>query len=108
MDRQSLQRMEGLALFPIDSLFVDGKSQISTLSYQAHPQAKLLVAYWVLSFTEVQDYTQAELYILTKLCHNPNNMFLAGDTAQSIAVSTSVYVTITKSATGWLTLHFAL
>ena len=45
-------------LLPIDSLFVD----------------------------EVQDFTQAELYLLTKLNRDPNNLFLAGDTAQSIAV----------------------
>jgi superfamily I DNA/RNA helicase len=44
-------------ILPIDSLFVD----------------------------EVQDFTQAELYILTKLCRDPNNLFLAGDTAQSVA-----------------------
>ena len=35
---------------------------------------------------EVQDFTQAEIYILVKLCRNPNNLFLAGDTAQSITV----------------------
>ncbi|EJK77940.1 hypothetical protein THAOC_00191 [Thalassiosira oceanica] len=49
---------EEFDLLPIDSLFVD----------------------------EVQDFTQAELYVLTKLCQDPNNLFLAGDTAQSIAV----------------------
>lgn len=35
---------------------------------------------------EVQDFTQVELYLLTQLCGNPNNLMLAGDTAQSIAV----------------------
>jgi hypothetical protein len=35
---------------------------------------------------EVQDFTQAEIYILVKICRNPNNLFLAGDTAQSITV----------------------
>ena len=35
---------------------------------------------------EVQDFTQAELYLLTKLNTDPNNIMLAGDTAQSIAV----------------------
>lgn len=43
-------------LLPIDSLFVD----------------------------EVQDFTMAELYLLTKLSRDPNNLMLAGDTAQSI------------------------
>ncbi len=33
---------------------------------------------------EVQDFTQAELAILLKVCRNPNNLFLTGDTAQSI------------------------
>ncbi|KAL7540343.1 hypothetical protein ACHAXR_010608, partial [Thalassiosira sp. AJA248-18] len=50
--------LEKTSMLPIDSLFVD----------------------------EVQDFTQAELYILAKLCRDPNNLFLAGDTAQSIAV----------------------
>ena len=35
---------------------------------------------------EVQDFTQSELYLITKLCSDPNNLMLAGDTAQSIAV----------------------
>lgn len=35
---------------------------------------------------EVQDFTQSELYLLAKLCISPNNLMLAGDTAQSIAV----------------------
>ena len=33
---------------------------------------------------EVQDFTQAELSILTRICRDPNNLFLTGDTAQSI------------------------
>ena len=33
---------------------------------------------------ETQDFTQAELTILIHLAHNPNDMFLTGDTAQSI------------------------
>ena len=33
---------------------------------------------------EVQDLTQAELLILLRCCRNPNNLFLTGDTAQSI------------------------
>lgn len=33
---------------------------------------------------ETQDFTQAELYLLLRICKNPNNMFLTGDTAQSI------------------------
>ena len=33
---------------------------------------------------EVQDFTQAELSILLRICRNPNNLFLTGDTAQSI------------------------
>ncbi|KAL7553044.1 hypothetical protein ACHAWF_016289 [Thalassiosira exigua] len=50
--------MNPASILPVDSLFVD----------------------------EVQDFTQAELYVLAKLCRNPNGLFLAGDTAQSIAV----------------------
>jgi hypothetical protein len=38
------------------------------------------------SISEIQDWKQAEIFILTKLCTNPNALFLAGDTAQSIAV----------------------
>jgi superfamily I DNA/RNA helicase len=48
---------QGVSLLPVDSLFCD----------------------------EVQDFTQSELYILAKLCRDPNNLFLAGDTAQSIS-----------------------
>ncbi|XP_060580921.1 TPR and ankyrin repeat-containing protein 1-like [Ruditapes philippinarum] len=33
---------------------------------------------------ETQDFTQAELFLLIRLCKNPNDMFLTGDTAQSI------------------------
>lgn len=33
---------------------------------------------------EVQDFTMSELYLLTKLSKDPNNLMLAGDTAQSI------------------------
>ncbi|XP_061175910.1 TPR and ankyrin repeat-containing protein 1-like [Saccostrea echinata] len=33
---------------------------------------------------ETQDFTQAELYLLLNLCRNPNDIFLTGDTAQSI------------------------
>ena len=33
---------------------------------------------------ETQDFTQAELCLLLRLCQNPNEMFLTGDTAQSI------------------------
>lgn len=61
LDQATLDQLAatgGPSLLPIDSLFVD----------------------------EVQDFTQAELYILAKICQNPNNLFLAGDTAQSIAV----------------------
>ena len=60
LNQSAIERMvaEGSNLLPIDSLFVD----------------------------EVQDFTQAELYILANLCRDPNNLFLAGDTAQSIAI----------------------
>lgn len=48
------------------------------------------VAYLVLSVflyrPQVQDFTQSELYLLTNLSRDPNNLMLAGDTAQSIAV----------------------
>ncbi|KAK3609568.1 hypothetical protein CHS0354_019581 [Potamilus streckersoni] len=33
---------------------------------------------------ETQDFTQAELCLLIRICQNPNQMFLTGDTAQSI------------------------
>ena len=33
---------------------------------------------------EVQDFTQAELATLLRICRNPNDLFLTGDTAQSI------------------------
>ncbi|XP_053381233.1 TPR and ankyrin repeat-containing protein 1-like [Mercenaria mercenaria] len=33
---------------------------------------------------ETQDFTQAELFLLIRLCQNPNDMFLTGDTAQGI------------------------
>ncbi|KAK7091654.1 hypothetical protein V1264_009311 [Littorina saxatilis] len=42
---------------------------------------------WVLHevfVDETQDFTQAELTVLIRLAHNPNDMFLTGDTAQSI------------------------
>lgn len=45
-----------------------------------------LLPYDALFVDEVQDFTQAELYLLTKLSNDPNNLMLAGDTAQSIAV----------------------
>lgn len=45
-------------LFPVDAVFID----------------------------EVQDFTQSELYLVAKLCNDPNSLMLAGDTAQSIAV----------------------
>jgi superfamily I DNA/RNA helicase len=58
-DRNSLDIMPaGRSVMSVDSLFVD----------------------------EVQDFTQAEIYVMAKLCRDPNNLFLAGDTAQSIAV----------------------
>ena len=58
LNEECFNRMGPGSVLPIDSLYVD----------------------------EVQDWTQAELYILAKLCRNPNGLFLAGDTAQSIAV----------------------
>ena len=33
---------------------------------------------------EVQDFTQAELSIFIRICREPNDLFLTGDTAQSI------------------------
>eukprot|EP00978_Attheya_sp_CCMP212_P044437 scaffold310376_cov33-Attheya_sp.AAC.1 len=56
LDQSAQTRKEGL--LPVNTVFVD----------------------------EVQDFTQAELYLLTQLCSDPNNLMLAGDTAQSIAV----------------------
>jgi len=35
---------------------------------------------------EVQDFTQAEIFLLVKLSRDANNLMMAGDTAQSIAV----------------------
>ena len=34
---------------------------------------------------EAQDFTQAELLLFWRICSNPNNCFIAGDTAQAIA-----------------------
>ena len=48
-----------------------------------------LVPYDALFVDEVQDFTQAELFLLTKMSADPNNLMLAGDTAQSIAVGVS-------------------
>lgn len=56
------------SLLPIDSLYVD----------------------------EVQDFTQAELYLLTMLSRDPNNLMLAGDTAQSITVGVGFRFTDVK------------
>lgn len=56
-DIEALAEPGGKSLLPVDALFVD----------------------------EVQDFTQSELYILATLCRDPNNLFLAGDTAQSIS-----------------------
>lgn len=38
---------------------------------------------------ETQDFTEVELCLLLLLCHYPNEMFLAGDTAQSIMRGTA-------------------
>ena len=43
--------------------------------------------YWIIHqiyVDETQDFTQAELCLLLRACHSPNEMFLTGDTAQSI------------------------
>ena len=58
LDSAYFDHMDQDSVLPVDSLFVD----------------------------ECQDWTQAELYVLAKLCRDPNALFLAGDTAQSIAV----------------------
>ena len=42
---------------------------------------------WVIHYffvDETQDFTQAELWLLIQCCQDPNNMLLAGDTAQAI------------------------
>ncbi len=56
-DRLKCASNDSQSLLPFDSLFVD----------------------------EVQDFTMSELYLLTKLSGDANNLMLAGDTAQSIA-----------------------
>eukprot|EP01048_Picozoa_sp_COSAG05_P007464 COSAG05_NODE_527_length_8917_cov_523.108415_2_plen_2332_part_00 len=38
-----------------------------------------------LSIDEVQDFTQAEICLYLKVCDNPNDVLLAGDTCQTIA-----------------------
>lgn len=58
LDVSYFDHMDQDSVLPVDSLFVD----------------------------ECQDWTQAELYVLAMLCRDPNALFLAGDTAQSIAV----------------------
>lgn len=45
---------------------------------------------------EVQDFTQAELFLLVTLSKDPNNLMLAGDTAQSIAVGVGFRFTDVK------------
>jgi superfamily I DNA/RNA helicase len=39
---------------------------------------------------EVQDFTQAELFVVLSLCRDPDRCFLAGDTAQTIAKGCAV------------------
>ena len=53
LDSALFDHLDPGSVLPIDSLFVD----------------------------ECQDWTQAELYILAKICRDPNALFLAGDTA---------------------------
>jgi len=38
-----------------------------------------------MSIDEVQDFTQAELCLYLEVVQNPNDVFLAGDTCQTIA-----------------------
>lgn len=56
---------------------------------------------------EVQDFTQAELKLLLRLCRDPTGLFLTGDTAQTIArgvgfrfedVKTMLYTTAQSDA----------
>ena len=52
--------------------------------FEANPRAQ---RDWTISHfyvDEVQDFTQAELNIITQLSSEPNNLFLTGDTAQTI------------------------
>ena len=54
--------------------------------FHENKETNNLLPYDSLFVDEVQDFTQAELYVLTKMSKDPNNLMLAGDTAQSIAV----------------------
>ena len=69
---------EEFDLLPIDSLFVD------EVQVRAFADNDLCLHSDAIDCrrTPPQDFTQAELYVLTKLCQDPNNLFLAGDTAQ--------------------------
>ena len=58
-------------------------SSVTTAKVDASYQH--LLPFDSLYIDEVQDFTMSELYLLTKLSRDPNNLMLAGDTAQSIA-----------------------
>ncbi|XP_059158005.1 TPR and ankyrin repeat-containing protein 1-like isoform X2 [Physella acuta] len=56
--------------------------------FRVYTRLKQMAYYpWILHeiyVDETQDFTQAELALLVSLCHDPNKMFLTGDTAQGI------------------------
>ncbi len=52
-----------------------------------------MLPYDSLFVNKVQDFTQAEILVMAKLCRDPNNLFSAGDTAQSIAIGVDFQLT---------------
>ena len=56
------------------------RSEDSNSSLLSHPASGL----------QVQDFTQAELYLYMEVVDNPNDLMLAGDTCQTIARALSV------------------
>ncbi|KAL3765025.1 hypothetical protein ACHAW5_004284 [Stephanodiscus triporus] len=65
---------------------IAGRISLLDVSYFDHMDQESVLPVDSLFVDECQDWTQAELYVLAKLCGDPNALFLAGDTAQSIAV----------------------
>ncbi|KAH3807147.1 hypothetical protein DPMN_135480, partial [Dreissena polymorpha] len=65
------------ALFDETDLVHSVFKRLSVLNYRPWAIHQIFV-------DETQDFTQAELCLLIRLCQNPNDMFFTGDTAQSI------------------------
>ncbi|XP_021357004.1 TPR and ankyrin repeat-containing protein 1-like [Mizuhopecten yessoensis] len=57
---------------------------INSVKSRLQPQHVKAWAIHQLFVDEIQDFTQAELCLLIKICQDPNQMFLTGDTAQTV------------------------